>query len=337
MPLTQKLDEKIYQLKKVYQYVRYVRPFTAENKRQGSLTGRTNISIFSEPRGGSTWMGEVFCKLPGSILISEPMFLLPPYREIRDVKFCFNQFIPEDAEWPEAEEYFRKLYNMEIGSFSAMRLYYFNRDLRDISKAKYFVYKDVNSNMLLAWVTKRFDINPVYLIRHPCAVIASQLKYKHWDYILKDVKAYFPNEEDRHKEIYETYQDIINTISKPEERLAAEWALHNIVPIKHPENDKRWITVAYEKMYKEPEAELSRVFERLNIEMPADILDEIKKPSITAIEGSKSAIHSGNQIESWRKFLSASQVNNILHITREFGIDFYDESPEPDYSKIYAR
>ena len=335
MTFNQKLKGKIYLAKKIYEYYRYLRPFTTKNKLTDD-PGRHPISIFSNPRGGSTWMAEMFCKLPNSILISEPMYLIPPYKEIKDVGFCFHQYIPEDAEWPEAEEYFRKLYHMEIGSFSSLRLYYHNKSLRNISSAKYFIYKEVNSNMLLPWLSGKFKINPIYLIRHPCAVIASQLKYKYWDYILKDVKAYFPPPS-RYNEIYFTYKDIIAIITKPEERLAAEWALQNILLIKHPENDLRWITVSYEKIYKDPFPEFTRIFNRLGLEMPDNLLAGVKKPSITTIENSKLHIQTGKQIESWRKSLTTTQIRNIFNILKEFKVDFYDESPEPDYSKIFAR
>jgi hypothetical protein len=337
MTLTQQLKNKAHLAKKVYEYYRYIRPFTKKNRSLDNLNSNTNISVFSEPRGGSTWVGEILCKIPNSILVFEPMFLMPAYREIKKVNFCFNQYIPENADWPEAEEYFRQLYNREIGSLSAFRIYYHNDNLANIASAKYFIYKDVNSNMLLPWLTKRFNINPIYILRHPCAVIASQLKYKHWDYILKDVKAYFPDPQNRYKEIYTQYQDIIDTITKPEERLAAEWALHNIIPVSHEENDRRWITVSYEKLYKDPEPSLTRIFNRLNIEIPGEILTEITRPSITTIDESRTNIKAGNQLESWKRSLSSTQVKNILRIVNEFGIDFYDESPEPDYSKIYRR
>jgi hypothetical protein len=190
--------------------------------------------------------------------------------------------------------------------------------------------------MLLPWLTGKFEINPVYVIRHPCAVIASQLKFGHWDYILKDVKAYFPNPADRFKEIYLQYQDIIDSITRPEERLAAEWALHNSVPIKHPLNDIRWISVAYEKLYKDPESELDRIFYRLKIPMPTSILPNISSPSVSTRGNSTAKIRSGQQLESWRKSLDDRQVRNILRILKEFKMDFYDESPEPDYQRIYA-
>ena len=323
-----------YTLHKVYEYYKYVLPFTKENTNKKNTNKK--ITIFSEPRGGSTWMADIIGKLPKSILIWEPMYLIPSYKEIKDVHFCFHQYIPENTEWPEAQEYFRQLYNIEIGSFKSLRLYYNNPTLRNLKNAQYFIFKCCNSNMLIPWLTKRFDINPIYILRHPCAVVASQLKYKHWDYILKNVKAYFPDPDCRFKEIYFIYQDIIDKIKRPEERLAAEWALHNSVPSKHPENDIRWVTVAYENIYNNPEYEINRIFSRLNIKVPEILFNDIRKPSITSIEQSHENIKLGNQLGSWKKQLTKDQIKNILSITKEFGMDMYDETEVPDYTKIYS-
>ncbi|SKA48607.1 Sulfotransferase family protein [Chitinophaga eiseniae] len=336
MTLQQSLKKKRYLLHKIYEHYRFVKPYMARNKKGGHTNTVTNISIFSEPRGGSTWMASLLTRLPQSVLVFEPMFLIPAYREIKPVQFVFNQYIPEEAAWPEATEYFRKLYHQEIDSFSSLRLYYSNKSLRDIRNSRYFIYKDVNSNMLLPWLTRQFDINPIYLLRHPCAVISSQLKYRHWDYIQQDLRAYFPDPKDRHQELFEQYKDVIGKISKPEERLAAEWALHNVVPLKHPENNRRWITVSYEKLYNEPETELENIFSRLGVDMPAEIYSAIRKPSFTTINSSKSLIEQGGQLAAWKQSLTTAQVRNILQIVREFGIDIYDESPEPDYSRIYV-
>jgi hypothetical protein len=335
MNIKSKIDRGLFVTEKAYQYFRYLLPFASSGKRSPINSDRI-ISVFSDPRGGSTWISDMFCQLPDSMLIWEPLFLFPLYREIRDVGFCFHQYIPEDADWPAAEEYFTKLYDMRISSTRGFRIYALNKSLKGLHRKKHFVYKDCCSNMLLPWLTARFDINPVYVIRHPCAVVASQLKYKHWDYIQNDVKAYFPDKNDRYKDMHILYKDIIDRIKRPEERMAAEWALHNLVPIHHPENDIRWVTVSYERLYKYPEPEITRIFRRLHLEIPESLLPQIRKPSGTALESSKNTIQSGQQLESWRQSLTREQIANILNIVREFGMDLYDDSPEPDYGKIYA-
>jgi hypothetical protein len=254
------------------------------------------------------------------------------YKELKATGFCWNQYIPDDARWPEAEHFFRKLYDRKIDAF---RLYAVNDDMRKIPGSQYFIFKFVGSNLLIPWLTNNFDVPAVYLVRHPCAVVSSQLKYHHlFDDIIKNPHHSFPG--GRHNDdLIRQFRHVFDSLTLPEERLAAEWAITNLVPLSHPANDLRWITISYEKLYKHPEEEVDRIFGRLGIAVPAGVYASVKKASSTAVTGAAGKIHSGGQLDSWRKHLSPAQINAILTTVKKFGADFYDDSSEPDYSKIY--
>ncbi|HUP13947.1 MAG TPA: sulfotransferase [Niastella sp.] len=335
--MLQKLSRSAGVAKKVYEYYRYVVPYTFKNVKGRQLQKAKNISIFSTPRAGSTWLSHLFCAMENTLLISEPLYLDPQYPEIKKVNFPWNPYIPEQGEWPEAKEYFRQLLNHEIGasgSYKAIRLYFHNDNLKNIAHARYFIIKCVNSTALIPWLTKNFTgVNPIFLIRHPCAVVASQMQYQHWDSVNQDVA--LPILACKFDDLYKLYKDIIGKIRKPEERLAVEWAMHNCVASKHADNNKRWITTPYEKLYTQPSEEIDRIFSRLDIERTPAIDAIIRKPSISSKEHSHNTIKTGKQLEAWRNFLSQAQIRNILAMTKEFGMDFYDESPEPDYPRIY--
>jgi hypothetical protein len=275
--------------------------------------------------------------IPGSITIDEPVNVMQNYPELNAVGFCPNPHIPEDVEWPEAEAFFIKLFNREIKSIRSLGLYLPNPDLSKLRGCTYFIYKDCSSNMLLPWLTKRFSINPIYLVRHPCAVVASSLRYRHyWDYIKADPKAHLPDRRCKFQDIYELYSDMISSVRTPVERLAVEWSLYNAVPILHPRNDRQWITVSYEELYNNPDSELERIFSRIGIPIPGGLMDFVRNPSATSLTGSHSDILSGQQLSSWQKKLSKEEIKRILAITKEFQLDVYDDSPMPDLSRIYS-
>jgi len=319
--------------KKHREYRKYVVPFIEKNKGNVSEPDLSRtISVFSNPRGGSTWLSDLFSTLPDSTVIWEPMNIQSPYPELQHVSFCWNQFIPEEENWPEAEQFFKKLYGKKIEAF---RLYAVNKKVKRIPAANYFIFKFVGANMFIPWLTKRMNIRPVYMVRHPCAVIASQLRYRHlFDDVIKNPRNSFPRGR-YNDELLELYKDIFDKVNTPEERLAAEWAITNVIPIANPANDLRWITVSYERLYKCPEVEINRMFGRLKIAPPEDIYSLVRKASSTAINKSSGSISSGKQLDSWRNQLSSRQISSILSITKEFGADFYDDSSDPDYSRIY--
>ena len=39
-------------------------------------------------------------------------------------------------------------------------------------------------------------------------------------------------------------------------------------------------------------------------------------------------------IDQWKSRLTPDQVNRILRVVRDFGMDFYTEDPEPDYDRL---
>lgn len=55
----------------------------------------------------------------------------------------------------------------------------------------------------------------------------------------------------------------------------------------------------------------------------------------TTKEESINKIRQNKQLESWKMELSITQQKKVLNIIKEFNIDFYDSSLEPDYNKIY--
>ena len=84
---------------------------------------------------------------------------------------------------------------------------------------------------------------------------------------------------------------------------------------------------------KNSEYEINRIFDQLEIKIPDNINNKITQPSFTTDK-----IESFNmlsQLSKWKKVLSNKQIDNILNITNKFGVDFYGNDFEPDYSKIY--
>lgn len=188
--------------------------------------------------------------------------------------------------------------------------------------------------MLLPWIVKNFNVNPILLIRHPCAVVNSQIRHGNWNHIGKEQIGYIiPN--CNYNEHYLIYSDILNKVKTIEEKLAATWALTMVYSVLNINNNKKWITVAYENLYKNSEDEVTRIFNRLNLTIPDNIYKKISSPSFTTKEESINKIRQNKQLESWKMELSITQQKRVLNIIKEFNIDFYDSSLEPDYNKIY--
>ena len=88
-------------------------------------------------------------------------------------------------------------------------------------------------------------------------------------------------------------------------------------------------------MYTNPEVEINRIFGRLGLPVPADIMTKVRTASGSALQSSVQRITDGSQLTAWRDELGPKRVENILNIMKEVGFDFYNDGPEPDYSKLY--
>ncbi len=110
-----------------------------------------------------------------------------------------------------------------------------------------------------------------------------------------------------------------------EKRLAAMWCLCNRVPLSHPDNNKRWITVTYESLLLNGPAELQRIGERWKVHIPQHLYEQRLGASWTTV--SESPILDGSvrkQLEYWKSRLTARQIDDIMGVVDYFGIDLYD-------------
>jgi len=134
---------------------------------------KDTIVISGTPRGGTTWLMEILATLPEYKTIFEP--LKPSFfPEVRTLGFPPRVYIPPDKDWPVVKKYLIKVFTGR--KFSTQPAYSptpYNIYKRFI--ARKLIVKFVRANRLLPWIYNNFDLRGIYfIIRHPCATIASQ-------------------------------------------------------------------------------------------------------------------------------------------------------------------
>jgi len=300
------------------------------------------VILSGVPRGGTTWFAELLMTTPDTTLIWEP-FMPSQWRDRLRLRFApdaparqfaaelaidWTPHIPEGADWPEAREFFHQLLTGQL-FFSSMRQSQF-----PLRPTRHHLIKFCRANRLLPWMVANFALRPpVYLIRHPCAVVASQLRHPVW---ADGWQTYVMMPGRYASELHAPYRDFLASLSTPEEVLAARWCLDQLVPLRHPENNRRWITVAYERLLQAGHDEVSRVWGRLGLAVPTDLDALLTRPSAMTREGSP-ILSGGNQLTGWRKHLSSEQVGRVLATVETFGLSkIYSDALEPNYDRLYA-
>lgn len=285
------------------------------------------LVIFSHPRSGSTWLSDLFLKNRDRdyLTVYEPLGMYVP--SIKKMKLFRWQYVPENESWESLYDYFDKILRGVFNPFIILK-----RDKKLLFKSNQIMIKFIKGNALLPWFVKHFKTRtPILLLRHPCAVVASQLNYKGkpeqflHDYFRENFYTH------RFSEYLRPYDDILQRLETMEEKLAATWCLSHITPLHHHKNNIDWITVYYEELLAHPKEEIQRVFQRVDTPLSSTLLNEISSPSFTSVNQRKK-INVDEQLGKWKTQLTEKQVNSILDVLKKFNITCYNDHLMPIHS-----
>lgn len=284
------------------------------------LEGRFDESrvliLTSSPRSGGTFLGQLLLAIPNSCVLFEPLHLTE-VPEAEESSFSWRTYVDPEAKWPEGEAFLKRVFEGKIiNAWTAREM-----SLHQACISTKMIVKFVRANRFLPWICRTFKVPaPILLIRHPCAVIASQLKYG-WKNTQRPVlPAYL--------EKYPLFQAALAKTEGDEENLAATWALDQL-PSLLQQRPHPWTTITYEELVIHPEQTLTKIFERWDLDADMNVaMSNLRKPSSVV---SRSGI---SGINGWKKQLSDQQISRILGTVKAFGIDFYSECDEPDYTLL---
>jgi Sulfotransferase domain len=310
-----KIREKIRIASLTYQY----------NKISGQmrLKPESVLIILGDPRGGTTWLAELVKQIPLTAMVWEPLSV-SQVKEVKALGFQWRQYIPEMASWREAKDLFTRIFAGQLLSPYLCQ----TTSPGEMRSAGHLLVKFCRANQILPWLTRTFsfELAPIYLVRHPCAVVASQLKQGGWSH----VKPNFEMPTGRYEDFYTNHADFLCSVDVIEKRLAAIWCLCNQVPLNHLKNNKHWITLTYESLLLDGPAQLTRIEKRWNMQFSDETYRKLAQASSTSVPGSP--IQQGNvneQLAYWKTQLSTKQIDNILSVLDYFKIDLYNTSELP--------
>jgi hypothetical protein len=294
----------------------------------GRLRARTydlskTIVIAGHPRGGTTWLAELFMSLPGHHVLWEP---LHPNNNPHCVRsgFGWNSYWDRNFLCQPQLDYMRAILSGEDLSTRTLTRLSLN-PLRLLWPSGYIV-KFVNGNLLVPWITTNFPVRVVVMFRHPCAVVASQLTHTAWQHVrqLRPQEAVtFPEAFARdHPETVPIFQ----RLKSPEEVLAFVWGMQTIVPLRF--NSSQVIKTSYEQLIDRPVDELQRIFAHFGKPVPSSVKRRFNRPSKSTATTSYAKLRD-KPLLGWKSALTKEQVRLILNTVNDMGIDLYDDGPTP--------
>lgn len=282
-------------------------------KRYGLDNG---ILISGTGRSGTTWLAEILSKSLNYRLIFEPFH---PKRVKMFRHIPYKVYLPPDFKSEKYYNIFKQILSGEVQNS------WINRD-NHINKSSGRIIKTIRASLFLKWLRNNFPKYPIiYILRHPCAVVASRLRLNWEPILINNIHEY----ESLISNHLDKYIDLINDTKTILEKTTCIWCIENLVVLNTMQPDDFLITT-YENLVANPNNEVKRIFnyiEKDSINNIDDII--INKVSITARKDS-AILKNKDPLKEWKTNLSEKEVETILEIVRNFNLDFlYDESFKP--------
>lgn len=282
------------------------------------------IVISGSPRGGTTWVAESVARAFNSRrVIWEP--LNPQNVSIKNLGFDQRPFVDKDSVSGGQYRFLKRLafgklinvYMFRLGT--AVR----KRELGKLLSNERLVIKFVRGNGVVGFLFRKFSIaKPLVIIRHPCAVVASQLKVGFPDH---------PQVSQKVLERYPSIKDVLQDDAPLTERQAMTWAA-DVLAARMNRDDLH--IVYYEDIVMDPKAALYDVFASWGVNPDADSNFEsiFGLPSSTSKEWTD-LTSTQAKLSRWQSQLNATTISRILAVASDMGVDDYDDNLLPIHSE----
>jgi hypothetical protein len=280
-----------------------------------------SIFLAGTERSGTTWISDIINYQRDYRYLFEPFW---PHR----VKLC-RHFKPQQYLRPQNQDV-HFLQTAETILSGKIRDDWIDKYHRTFI-ARQRLIKDVRANLLLKWLHTHFPEMPIiFIIRHPCAVVWSQMRNSTWQ---PDLKKEFLAQRD-------LVEDFLYPVEKEMEKAATlfdilifRWCVQNYVPLRQFKQGEIHLAF-YEHFCVDPEREVARLFAYLGKTYTPRVFASVSRPS--PVSRSESAIITGGSlIDNWRKRISADQVKRAMEILGLFGLDaLYTEDAMPQQANV---
>ena len=276
---------------------------------------RDTIFLAGSGRGGTTWIAEMINYDNAFRFIFEPF---NPGKMPLCAAFANRQYLrPGDAR-PEFVDAARAIVT---GRFRSGWADFYNH--RVVSKKR--LIKDIRAHLMLRWLFELFPGMPIALmLRHPCAVAASRLRYG-WGHDLKAMLAQRQLVEDH----LAPFRERIEKLTDPFEMHVAQWCIENYVPLRQFAAGEIHVAF-YENFRSDPRREITRLFAFVGRPLTEDAFARLARPSSMAWASAARIALGGERSDGWKSFVSADEAKRGIEILSMFGLDrVYTTDGEP--------
>lgn len=289
----------------------------------------STILLAGSGRSGTTWLADMLTTGRHVQQIFEP---LNPF---------FVPMVTETVAWPPVLHRIHGFYLRPDGieqNWKALLAKVFSGQLRvwgwtDNRRTSYlpqrYLVKEIRANLMLGYIYNIFNLPIIYIVRHPCAVVYSQLQAK----FSCDIGDLLSQETLVQDYLYPWVKEI-GRVQNRLDSLAIWWAVENMVARRQLASIPH-LLLTYEDLVLAPQRGLARACDFVGLPPPTIEAEMIQASSRT----SRGAVYASNveRLGNWREKLTTEQQQRILAWAHRFGVDLYDEGVTPVVAETAAR
>ncbi|MEM9057237.1 MAG: sulfotransferase [Pseudomonadota bacterium] len=302
--------------------------------------------IAGSGRGGTTWVLDALATANGLRPIFEPLHPQGVPRAARFAYACADGDAVPDG----CEAFFADVFNGRLKSLwsdyrvrrdrltpqlatlsSTTRVRQFYRRWRKLARnrkryrpglsTERCLVKLIRGNLMLDWLKRRFDARIVLIVRHPGAVVESQMRLSgsDWDpFRLLDAYTRQPAFKARYGARCAAVLD--RQLTRAEAH-AAVWCVENQLPLEAG-SGASYSVVHYESLVEDPERQWPRMVEWLGLDTvpPASL---VKRPSQQTSMASLDAALDQTRRPGWMERLPAIDSEQVQGVLSAFGVNAY--------------
>lgn len=282
----------------------------------GGGVGRS-VLVAGTGRSGTTWLADLIDAAVPTRLLFEPFHsrLVEAFRSFP----YFPYLRPGEANEP-LRAFCERVFTGEL------RHPWVDQDVSHF-RPRLRVVKEIRANLFLKWIRAQFPELPiVWIIRHPCAVVASRIR---WEWATDGDIVPMLGQPTLVEDFLAPYGDLIERAARPEEKHAVIWALHHLVPLRQL-GGSDVCCVSFERLVKAPRREMARILGHLGLEAIRYSDERVARPATTSLPSS-AVVRGGDPVWQWKEDLSPEQADRVLRIVDGFGLsEPYTDALGPD-------
>jgi hypothetical protein len=283
-----------------------------------------SILVTGSHRSGSSWVGHMIAKSPSVYYYHEPLNLT----KFRDPCICgaridyLFQYIPGINE---SAFYNHFKHIIELPYYLSLK----EGNNFEHSPARTLI-KDPFALFSAEWLTSKFNMDVIILIRHPAAFVGS-LKRLNWDFSF----LHFLDQPVLMREHLYPFEslmrDDINGKHDFIQRAALLWKIINHVILGYQEKHKDWIFLRHEDISRRPLDHFQFIFGKLNLPFLEETRRKIEEysnasnPSEAPTNYAFNKVNSKANIRNWGKRLSSAEIKIIRSIVEDVSCKFYSD------------